>query len=341
MTRAPEREGPVDRERTRSWAGFRWLVIATALSTYALIVLGGVVRTTDSGDACPDWPRCHGQLIPPLETAVLIEFSHRLLASVVGLLIVALAVAAWRTQRQNPLVLWGSLATVVLVGGQIVLGGLTVLNELPSSMVMAHLALATFLLAVLATIAFASFELRPPERARPDAAAFRNLALFAALAVFGLMLSGSYVSGSGAGLAFRDWPLFDGQLMPEGGRLAMIHATHRFVALAVGLLLVYVVVRAWRSHRAEPGIVHGATFALALYVAQAFVGAANIWTLLQPAAGAAHLALAAAVWTVLVLVALFAHRAAQLAPQRARALATRRDEPAMEPAGAVPARGPS
>ncbi|MEX0786162.1 MAG: COX15/CtaA family protein [Dehalococcoidia bacterium] len=341
MTLAPHRERPPDQDEARSWPGFRWLVLGTALSTYALIILGGVVRTTESGDACPDWPRCHGELIPPLEPAVLIEFSHRLLASLVGFLILAVAIAAWRTQRHRPVVFWGSLAAVGLVAGQIVLGGMTVLNELPSSLVTAHLALATFLLAALAVIAFASFELRAPERARPDAASFRNLAFVAALAVFGLMLSGSYASGSGAGLAFRDWPLMDGRLMPEGGRLAMIHATHRFVALAVGVLLVYVVVRAWRSHRDEPGIVHGATFALVLYVAQAFVGAANIWTLLQPAAGAAHLALAAAIWAVLVLVALFAHHAAQPAPERARAVASRPDTPAMKPSGAVPARGPS
>lgn len=341
MTLAPQREDHPDQEQDRSWPGFRWLVLVSALTTYALIILGGVVRTTDSGDACPDWPRCHGELIPPFESAVLIEFSHRLLASVVGFLILAVAIAAWRTQRHRPLVLWGSLAAVGLVGGQIVLGGMTVLNDLSSGLVTAHLALATFLLATLATLAYVSFDLRAPERAKPDAASFRNLAVVAALAVFGLMLSGSYVSGSGAGLAFRDWPLFDGQLMPEGGRLAMIHATHRFIALAVGLLLVYLVVRAWRSHRDERGIVHGATFALAMYVAQAFVGAANIWTLLQPAAAAAHLALAAAIWATLVLVALFAHRAALVSPERARTMPPRRDEPAIERAGAVPARGPS
>src|SRR3989304_4822522 len=85
--------------------------------------------------------------------------------------------------------------------------------------------------------------------------------------LFALMLPGSYVGGSGAGLAFRDWPLFDGKLMPEGGRLAMIHAMHRFAAAAVGLLLAYVAYRAWRTPRWHREVALGSALALAPLVA--------------------------------------------------------------------------
>jgi heme A synthase len=282
-------------------------VVATCAATYALVIVGGIVRATGSGDACPDWPRCHGELLPPLESDVLIEFSHRLLASLVGFLVLATAVVAWRTQRHVPVVFWGALAAVGLVGGQIVLGGMTVLNDLSPGLVMAHLAMAATLLATLLVVALLSFAPMEKAAGRERAAPFRSLAVFAALATFALMLTGSYVSGSGAGLAFRDWPLFDGKLMPEGGRLAMIHATHRFAAAAVGALLAYVALRAWQSRRDSAPAAIGASIAFALYVAQAFAGAANIWTLLQPAATAAHLALAAALLATLVTTALVAH----------------------------------
>ena len=320
---------------------FRWLVIAACLATYALVVVGGIVRATGAGDACPDWPRCHGELIPPLSGHVWIEFSHRLLASVIGLLVASTAFLAVRWQRRSPVVFWGSLLAAALVAGQIILGGVTVLSELHSGVVMAHLALASALLATLIIVALASLDVPPlaatDGRARPGALAFRNLALFAALSAFALMLTGSYVSGSGAGLAFRDWPLFDGKLMPDGGRLAMIHATHRFAAAAVGLVLAYLAYGAWRWQH-DKLVLYGAFTALGLYVAQALVGAANIWTLLQPSARGAHLALAMALWAVLVVVATLATRATLDVRQERRVAepTTREHAPA-----AIAARGPS
>jgi heme A synthase len=294
-----------------------------------------VVRTTGSGDACPDWPRCHGEILPPLESGVLIEFSHRLVASVVGFLVLATALVAWRNRRRAPLVAWAAVGAVGLVIAQIILGGVTVLSELHANVVTAHLALASTLLALLLSITLVSFR---PELLRFERAgtSFRNLALVATLAVFALMLTGSYVSGSGAGLAFRDWPLFDGALMPDGGRLAMIHATHRFAAGAVGLLLVYVAWRAGQWRTASPLLWALSAAAVALYITQALVGAANIWTLLQPAAAAAHLALAAALWSMLVALSWLANGA----PEATRRPATTADEPGRL-AQVAPARGPS
>ena len=295
-----------------SASGFRWLILSTLLATYSLIVLGGIVRATESGDACPDWPRCRGELIPPFETAVMIEFSHRLLASVVGFLVLALVIVAWRTMRNNPTITWGSALALVLVIAQAVLGGVTVLNDLSANLVMAHLALASVVLALLVFLAMSVWiSDRPVTQQARESASFRNLALFAAIATFALMLTGSYVVGSGAGLAIRDWPLFDGQLMPDGGRLAMIHATHRFVAGGIGLLIGYVALQAWRTQRHDQVLVVGSLFAFGLVMLQALMGAVNVWTMLQPAAMASHLALAVLLWTALVAVTLLAHRSVE------------------------------
>lgn len=318
--------------------GFRWLIAAASAATYALVVLGGVVRATESGLGCPDWPRCHGQLLPPLETPVLIEFSHRLLASIVGLLVLATAFVAWRRYRQLPAVVWPAMAALVLVIGQIILGGVTVLNDLSPSIVSAHLALALSLLAALLIVAVFAFSPPAGASARDTAASpLRNLTLLTALASFGVMLTGSYVSGSGASLAFGDWPLFNGQLLPDGGRLAMIHFTHRLAAAAGGVLVVFLAVRAWRLRRWDWPITSLATLAVVLYGAQVLVGAANIWTLLEPPARVAHLALAAALWGTLVVVTLLLQRAAVAptpAPEERRALGERLVPQRGEAAGA-------
>ncbi len=98
--------------RLRAFLDIRYLAAFTAIATYALIVLGATVRATDSGLACPDWPRCHGELIPPLETQILIEYSHRLAAASVGLLILGTAVAAWLRYRENRFVVAGATVAV-------------------------------------------------------------------------------------------------------------------------------------------------------------------------------------------------------------------------------------
>src|SRR5207244_6695150 len=82
--------------------GFRILAVATAAVTYALVVLGGVVRVSGSGLGCPDWPLCHGHLLPPLNLYAIIEYSHRTTASLASALIVltaAVALLAWRKRR--------------------------------------------------------------------------------------------------------------------------------------------------------------------------------------------------------------------------------------------------
>src|SRR2546425_5191891 len=119
--------------------GFPRLVSLAAVATYVLIILGVLVRATGAGLACPDWPLCHGRLIPPPDSLVLIEWSHRFVASIVGLLTLAVALAAWRLRRAGQQGFAG-LATLALVFGvvQIGLGGLTVRHEFTPWLVVAH-----------------------------------------------------------------------------------------------------------------------------------------------------------------------------------------------------------
>ena len=133
----------------RSFAVAAQLGRATVLTMFALIVVGSVVRTTGSGLACPDWPLCHGQLIPPFEFHILLEWSHRLLALIVSVLLAS--TVAWIAFRRElrPQLLGLALLTVGLLGVQILLGALTVWKLLHPAIVGSHLGVALLLFSSL------------------------------------------------------------------------------------------------------------------------------------------------------------------------------------------------
>ena len=116
----------------------------------AEVPLGGIVRVTGSGDACPDWPLCYGKLIPPLEYHIVLEYSHRLSATLVGLIVLAVVILAWRHYRTNRPVLFASISGGLLVIAAALLGGLTVLSELTWWIRLIHLSIAELVVASIA-----------------------------------------------------------------------------------------------------------------------------------------------------------------------------------------------
>src|SRR5438132_2538801 len=280
---------------------FEYLAITTVLLTYGLILLGGAVRATDSGTACPDWPLCHGQVLPRLEGHVLVEYSHRLVASVVGVLIVATASWAWRRNRGDSLVSRTALVAVVLLVAQVLVGAATVDTETNASVVALHLAIALSLLATLILLGLAA------SRPRTEIAGqLPVLPIVVALGAFALVISGAYVSQEGAGLAYPDWPLFNGKLVSAGGRLADLHYAHRLLAAGLGVLMLALAAVTCRRERRLLVMV-AVVVALAIYVAQVFVGAANIWLTLATPMRILHLALASALWAVLAFTSAWSY----------------------------------
>jgi heme A synthase len=127
----------------------RWLALGSTILTTLLIAVGGVVRATESGLGCPGWPKCFGRWIPPFEYHAVIEYSHRLIALIVGVVIAALAVVATRFFRRNRRVFVPAVAALVLVLIQGALGRIVVKGELESLLVTAHFSTAMVLLGTL------------------------------------------------------------------------------------------------------------------------------------------------------------------------------------------------
>ena len=279
---------------------FRNVSAITVAAVFALVILGGVVRVTESGLGCPDWPGCDGGIFPPLETKALIEYSHRLTASfVVGPLILFLFIAAWMRYRMERWILVPASVAFGLVIAQAMLGGATVLSELPGSTVMAHLAVGEALLAVLVVLAVVAFRgpllMGIPDWAVGKTRRFPALSVVAGVAVFLLLLSGSYVTITGSTGACFEWPLCQGDVFPEH-RLQFIHMFHRYVAGIVGLFVLYSLHLGFRGRTQPVEIRVLAMVSVAFIVAQVLAGAWAVSSDFSQNLRALHLALATAVW---------------------------------------------
>src|SRR5436305_8768535 len=128
-----------------------------ALAALALIVLtGAAVRLTGSGLGCPDWPKCYGRTVAPLDSHAVIEYANRLLSGFVGLAVIAAGGLAWlRRPFRGHLALFGALLPLGVVG-QAVLGGLVVRYHLAPGLVMSHFILSMMLLDAAFALAWCS-----------------------------------------------------------------------------------------------------------------------------------------------------------------------------------------
>jgi heme A synthase len=271
--------------------------IATSVVTFVLLLVGGTVNPTGSSLACPDWPLCFGSLFPAMKDGVEYEHTHRLVATLVGLMTLILAIWIWRSRGvAASLKRLGFLALgLVIVQG--VLGGVTVLLKLPLVVSVAHLAVSMLFLLLLLYLAR---QLAPPRAATP--AQPRGLVLAALSGVYLQILLGALVRHTRSGRACNDdWLLCAGQLWPEF-HPAQLQVIHRLVGLLVVVLVVAAAVAATRRARESglPGVRGPAIAAPVIALVQVVLGALLVRSSIGLAEAVAHTGVAA-----LLLAALY------------------------------------
>ena len=281
-------------------AAFRRLAWVTAIFAYLQIALGGVVRVSGSGLGCPDWPLCHGRPYPPANVHAIIEYSHRAVGSVTGILIIATVVLAWAVFRtRRPVVAWLASASLIGVVGEGILGGVVVANELSSWLVVAHLGLAMLILGFLVATAVIA---GPQSPGLPDRS-FRRWIAGAVGATYVLLLTGSTVVASNADGGCHAWPLCGAGFTLDFAGANAFTMLHRGAVLVIGLLILYVMVGAIRRAGTQSGLGRSAIATLIVFASQVAVGAGAA---LSDGAlfNGLHVAIATLVWAGVLMCAL-------------------------------------
>jgi heme a synthase len=287
--------------------GLHRFALCTAAATFTLVFLGGLVTSTGSALAVPDWPLSFGQVMPPMVGGVLFEHGHRLAASAVGLLTVILA--GWIVRRETrPAVRGLAVAAVIAVIAQGLLGGITVLYKLPVAVSVSHACLGqTFfcLTVALALVTSPSWHRTIREPASPAAA----MTVLTCAVAFAQLVAGAMVRHLHAGLAIPDFPLAFGRLVPPFETvLITTHFAHRVGALFVTAVIAMTTVTVLRHHGHQPLLRRPALLLAALVLAQVLLGASIVWTRRAVLPTTAHQTTGAAILATSLVLALRTRR---------------------------------
>ncbi len=316
----------------------RKLILAALLLAFGVVALGAYVRLSDAGLGCPDWPGCYGKLTPHNAVAAINaelavrpdgpvshakawkEMVHRYFAGTLGLLVLAIAVLAWRNRRETQRSIGLPLLLLGLIIFQALLGMWTVTQLLKPLIVSSHL------LGGMATLALLLW-LWLRGRGESGHIYYANSDHLRSGALLGLVLVaiqialGGWVSTNYAALACPDFPMCHGAWLPpmdfEHGftlhrnlgetatgellslsALTAIHWTHRVVALVVTLYLSWLVLRLMRS----PGYAGIGLAIGGLLVLQVSLGISNVLFSLPLAVAVAHNAGAALLLSSLIVL---------------------------------------
>lgn len=295
-----------------------------------LIFIGGLVTSTGSGLAVPDWPLSFGQFFPPMVGGVLYEHGHRMVATFVGFLTTILAIWIYLRDPRGWMkgLGFGALLAVILQG---VLGGITVLFLLPTPVSVAHacLAQAFFCLTVaLAVFTGPDWERRDGRwrseelgrwrrvssaplllRSRAPVLSLTGLCALTTGIIYVQLILGAIMRHTGAGLAIPDFPLAYGRLIPPlDSQTVIIHFLHRLGALLVALCIGLVTLRILRQHRHESSLLRPGLLLVGLLILQITLGAFTIWTRMAVLPTTAHLAVGAAILATSLVLTLRSYR---------------------------------
>lgn len=294
-TTSSDRNSP--HPRLERWV--RRLALVATIGMFIVLMMGSTVTNTGSGEGCGrSWPLCHGEFVPAYAVETAIEYSHRLVTAIEGVLIFFVAIGAVVIRRKNRQVY---VLVAVLVGTLILqsgLGAAAVMWPQSPALMASHFGISMTCFAAIFLLTRYLYEPQSLDgqtvgRRPPPPAWFRR-GVWASLVLSVIVAYvGAYMRHSGNELACSTWPLCNGKVFPGFFGAEGIAFTHRLLALAL-MVTIFALARSARSFRADyPELATVLTVAAATIVLQALAGALVVGTLLDLWSTLLHAALMA------------------------------------------------
>jgi heme a synthase len=292
----------------------KWLAVAATVGMFIVLLMGATVTNTGSSEGCgTSWPLCHGEFIPEYAFETMVEYSHRLVTGVEGLIILGLSVTAFPLRRRHPelkALIPLMLLTLVLQSG---MGAWAVKYPQTPPVMASHFGISLVCFASVFLVMRVLWETTPIAEAATRAAppGYRTLAWFSLLWAVVVAYIGAYMRHSGAELACHTWPLCNGSLIPDLSSPGVAVAWgHRLVAVIALALVAWQEFWSRRFKAERPDLYRIAAWASLFVIAQAASGAFVIFSRLSLASTLSHAALMA------LLFAALADGARRTLPQR-------------------------
>ncbi|MFC5405613.1 COX15/CtaA family protein [Cohnella soli] len=302
------------------------MALLTCIGMFLVLIAGVLVTNTDSGRGCgTDWPLCNGKFVPAYTVESMVEYSHRMISGLVGLLVGAtfLATYFWKPakQKENLLYAGGALLFTVM---QAALGAMAVIWEQSSVVLALHFGISlfaftcTWLLYKLAkrqTLENGSFNAQASSAAsgKSTSIAAVPIALYRSIVAvivycYGVVYLGAYIRHTSSGGACEGWPLCNGDVIPELSGTTAIAFSHRVAALLLLVLVALLVFYVRRAAGQSAELVSIANKSLVLVCLQVLSGGLLSLTLgnedVYVFTGLIHTIIISALFSMLVLLAI-------------------------------------